>query len=100
VNRVVNRWVRYELIVLDEMCYVAMPDTAAELLFQVVGGRAERAAVIVHESSVFGMDDHDRQRTAVQSDAGPAHRPRAHHRNRTESYRFRRTLAKNKATKA
>jgi hypothetical protein len=44
VNRVVNRWTRYELIVLDEMCYVAMPEMAAELLFQVIGGRAERAA--------------------------------------------------------
>ena len=29
-----NRWTRYELIVIDEMGYVAMPEAAAELLFQ------------------------------------------------------------------
>ena len=47
LNRVTNRWMRYELIVIDEMGYVAMPEAAAELLFQVIAGRAERAAVIV-----------------------------------------------------
>src|ERR1039458_10425717 len=40
-----NRWTRYDLIVIDELGYVVMPDTAAELLFQVIAGRAERAAV-------------------------------------------------------
>ncbi len=48
-----NRWMRYELIVLDEMAYVAMPDAAAELLFQVIAGRAERAAVIVTTNLPF-----------------------------------------------
>jgi DNA replication protein DnaC len=33
LNRVTNRWTRYELIVIDEMAYVAMPEAAAELLF-------------------------------------------------------------------
>ena len=42
-----NRWTRYELIVIDEMGYVAMPESAAEQLLQVIAGRAERAAVIV-----------------------------------------------------
>ena len=54
VSRVVNRWLRYELIVLDEMAYVAMPDAAAELLFQVIAGRAERAAVIVTTNLLCG----------------------------------------------
>src|SRR5260370_8859944 len=47
LNRVTNRWTRYELILIDEMAYVAMPEAAAELLFQIIAGRAERAAVIV-----------------------------------------------------
>jgi hypothetical protein len=38
---------RYELIVIDEMAYEAVPESAAEVLFQVFSGRAERAAVIV-----------------------------------------------------
>src|SRR3989449_6192213 len=49
LSRVTRRWTRYELIVIDEMAYVAMPEAAAELLFQIIAGRAERAAVIVAE---------------------------------------------------
>ena len=47
LNRVTRRWTKYDLIVIDEMAYVAMPEAAAELLFQIIAGRAERAAVIV-----------------------------------------------------
>src|SRR5438128_7565958 len=47
LQRLRSRWLRYELIVIDELGYVVMPDTAAELLFQIISGRAERAAVIV-----------------------------------------------------
>lgn len=53
LNRTTNRWLRYELIVIDEMAYVAMPEAAAELLFQVISGRAERAAVIVTTNLPF-----------------------------------------------
>ena len=49
-----NRWMRYELIVIDEMAYVAMPEAAAELLFQIISSaRAERAAVIVTTNLPF-----------------------------------------------
>jgi DNA replication protein DnaC len=53
LNRVNNRWTRYELIVIDEMAYVAMPEAAAELLFQIIAGRAERAAIIVTTNLPF-----------------------------------------------
>ena len=53
LNRVTRRWTRYELIVIDEMAYVAMPETAAEMLFQIIAGRAERAAVIVTTNLPF-----------------------------------------------
>jgi DNA replication protein DnaC len=53
LNRVTNRWLRYELIVMDEMAYVAMPEAAADVLFQVISGRAERAAVIVTTNLPF-----------------------------------------------
>jgi hypothetical protein len=42
-----------ELIVIDEMAYVAMPEAAAELLFQIISGRAERAAMIVTTNLPF-----------------------------------------------
>src|SRR5246127_3118914 len=53
LNRVTRRWTRYDLIVIDEMAYVAMPETAAEMLFQIIAGRAERAAVIVTTNLPF-----------------------------------------------
>ena len=53
LNRVRGRWTRYELIVLDEMGYVAMSEPAAELLFQVIAGRAERAAMVVTTNLPF-----------------------------------------------
>jgi DNA replication protein DnaC len=53
LSRVRNRWLRYQLIVIDEMAYVAVPESAAELLFQVVSGRAEQASVIVTTNLPF-----------------------------------------------
>ena len=53
LTRVRNRWMRYELVVVDELGYVVMPDAAAELLFQVIAGRAEQAAIIVTTNLPF-----------------------------------------------
>jgi len=90
-----NRWLRYELIVIDELGYVMMPDAAAELLFQVIAGRAERAAVIVTTNLPFSewttkfpnarlckamLDRLTDQANIIETG--------------NESYRFRRTLEK------
>lgn len=101
VSRAVNRWSRYELIVLDEMCYVATPDAAAELLFQVIARRAERAAVIITTNLPFSewttMIPNARLCKAMVDRLTD----RAHIiETGTESYRFRRTLAKSKGAKA
>jgi DNA replication protein DnaC len=53
LNRIVQRWLRYELIVIDELAYVAIPEAAAECLFQVIAGRAEAAAVTVTTNLPF-----------------------------------------------
>jgi DNA replication protein DnaC len=95
LNRVTNRWMRYELIVIDEMGYVAMPEAAAELLFQVIAGRAERAAVIVTTNLPFSewttMFPNARLCKAMLDRLTD----QAHIiETGTESYRFRRTLAK------
>ncbi|MFN7938049.1 MAG: ATP-binding protein [Bryobacteraceae bacterium] len=47
VRRVMARWRKYDVIVLDEVGYVPLADVGAEFLFQVISERAERAAVIV-----------------------------------------------------
>ncbi len=53
LTRVRNRWTRYDLIVIDELGSVVMPDSPAELLFQVIARRAERAAAIVTTNLPF-----------------------------------------------
>src|SRR5690349_14507191 len=53
VRRVMTRWMKYELIVLDEVGYVPLADIGAEFLFQVISDRAERAALVVTTNLPF-----------------------------------------------
>ena len=53
LSRVTARWTRYELLVIDEMGYVALAEAGAEMLFQVIAGRAEKAAVIITTNLPF-----------------------------------------------
>src|SRR5581483_3518230 len=46
LRRVLAKWARYDVLALDEVGYVPLADAGAELLFQVVAERAERAAVL------------------------------------------------------
>lgn len=98
LNRVASRWMRFDLIVLDEMAYVTVPESAAELLFQVIGGRAERAAVIITTNLPFSewttMFPNARLCKAMLDRLTD----RAHIiETGIESYRFRRTLEKRKS---
>jgi DNA replication protein DnaC len=52
--RVVGRYARTELVVLDELGYLTLPDGAAELVFQVISERNERAALAITTSLPFG----------------------------------------------
>ena len=100
LNRVTHRWTRYELIVIDEMAYVALPESAAELLFQLIAGRAERAALIVTTNLPFSewttMFPNARLCKAMLDRLTD----QAHIiETGSESYRFRRTLEKRKGGK-
>ena len=53
LSRALGRWSRYELIVIDELGYVPLAEVGAELLFQVIADRAEKAAVIVTTNLPF-----------------------------------------------
>jgi DNA replication protein DnaC len=97
LGRITNRWSRYELIVIDEMGYVGIPESAAELLFQVIAGRAERAAVIVTTNLPFSewttMFPNARLCKAMLDRLTD----QAHIiETGIDSYRFRRTLEKRK----
>ena len=98
--RVVARYARIELLVCDELGYLALPDGAAELVFQVLSERHERASLIVTTNLPFG------EWTKVFPDARLAKAvvDRLTHRAHiietgTESWRFRHGLARRTTTK-
>jgi DNA replication protein DnaC len=53
LRRVLARWARYELVAIDEVGYVPLADVGAELLFQVIADRVERAAVLLTTNLPF-----------------------------------------------
>ena len=53
-GRVVGRYARTELVCLDELGYLNLPDGAAELVFQVISERNERGSLIVTTNLSFG----------------------------------------------
>jgi DNA replication protein DnaC len=54
LGRVVGRYARTELVCLDELGYLSLPDGAAELVFQVISERNERGSLIVTTNLPFG----------------------------------------------
>ena len=52
--RVVGRYARFELLILDELGYLELPAGAAELVFQVVSERNERGALALTTNLPFG----------------------------------------------
>lgn len=93
VRRVMTRWRKYDVIVLDEVGYVPLADVGAEFLFQVISERAERAAIIVTTNLPFS------EWTAVFPNPRLCKAlldritDRAHIiETGTESFRFRRTM--------
>ena len=54
LGRVVGRYSRTEVVVLDELGYLALPEGAAELVFQVISERNEKGSLIVTTNLPFG----------------------------------------------
>jgi DNA replication protein DnaC len=97
--RVVGRYARTEVVCLDELGYLTLPDGAAELVFQVLSERHERGSLIVTTNLPFG------EWTKVFPDARMAKAvvDRLTHRAHiidtgTESWRFRHGLNQRKKT--
>ena len=95
LSRAVGRWRRYDLVVCDELGYVTLPPTGAELLFQVLAERAEAGSVVVTTNLPFS------EWTTVFSDPRlcKAVVERLTYRSHivetgTDSYRFKRSLAR------
>jgi DNA replication protein DnaC len=99
--RVVARYARIELLVLDELGFLALPEGAAELVFQVISERNERGSLIVTTNLPFG------EWTKVFPDARLAKAvvDRVTHRAHiietgSESWRFRHGLKKTRARRS
>jgi DNA replication protein DnaC len=95
--RVVGRYARTELVVLDELGYLALPDGAAELVFQVLSERHERGSLIVTTNLPFGewtkvFPDPRLAKAVVDRLTHKAHIIDTG----TESWRFRHGLARTK----
>lgn len=97
VKRVMAKWMKYELIVLDELGYVPLADIGAEFLFQVISDRAERAAWIVTTNLPFSEWTSVFPNPRLCKALLDRVTDRAHIiETGTESYRFRRTLEEKK----
>ena len=95
LSRMLARWSRVELIVIDELGYVPLAEVAAELLFQVIAERAEKAAVIVTTNLPFSEWPQVFTNARLCKAVLDRLTDQAHIiETGTESYRFRRTLRK------
>jgi DNA replication protein DnaC len=93
LSRMLARWSRVELIVIDELGYVPLAEVAAELLFQVIAERAEKAAIIVTTNLPFSEWPQVFTNTRLCKAVLDRLTDQAHIiETGSESYRFRRTL--------
>jgi DNA replication protein DnaC len=100
LSRALGRWARYELLVLDEVGYVPLAESGAELLFQVLADRDERAAIVITTNLPFS--EWTQVFTSPRLCAAVVDRitSRAHIiETGSESYRFRRTLEQRQSRK-
>jgi len=54
LSRIINRYSRCDLLILDELGYVPFSQKGAELLFQVMAERNERGSIIITSNLGFG----------------------------------------------
>lgn len=99
LSRVLKKYGRYELVAIDELGYVPLANVGAELLFQVVSERSERAAIIVTTNLPFSEWTQVFKNARLCKALLDRVTDGAHIlETGSESYRFRRTLKKHKKT--
>jgi DNA replication protein DnaC len=97
LSRALNRWKRWELLCIDEMGYVPLEATGAELLFQVITERAEKLALMRTTNLPFSEWSTVFPNARLCKALLDRVTDRAHIiETGTGSYRFRRTVEKRK----
>ncbi len=93
LGRALQRWAGFDLIAIDEVGYVPFAEVGAELLYQVISDRAERAALIVTTNLPFSEWTQVFPNTRLCKAVLDRVTDRAHIvETGTESYRFKRTV--------
>ncbi len=82
LSRMLARWSRVELIVIDELGYVPLAEVAAELLFQVIAESRKDCHYRDHQPALLRVASGLHQRPALQGRTRSAHRSGTHHRDR------------------
>jgi DNA replication protein DnaC len=101
LRRALARWLRYQVIAIDEVGYVPLAEVGAELLFQVIAERAERATVIITTNLPFSEWTQVFTNARLCKAVLDRITDRAHIiETGTESYRFRRSIEKRQRQRA
>jgi DNA replication protein DnaC len=101
LRRVMARWLKYQVIAIDEVGYVPLAEVGAELLFQVIADRAERATVIMTTNLPFSEWTQVFTNARLCKAVLDRITDRAHIiETGTESYRFKRSIEKRQANRA
>jgi DNA replication protein DnaC len=97
LRRVMARWSRYDLIAIDEVGYVPLAEVGAEFLFQIIAERAERTGVVLTTNLPFSEWTQVIPNARLCKALLDRITDRAHIlETGTESYRFRRTMERQK----
>lgn len=95
LRRTMTRWLKYQVIAIDEVGYVPLAEIGAELLFQVIADRAERATVIITTNLPFSEWTQVFTNARLCKAVLDRLTDRAHIiETGTESYRFKRSMEK------
>jgi DNA replication protein DnaC len=84
LNRTIARYGRVDLLLIDELGYMELDRRGAEMLFQVLTEREEKASIAIgsNESFPSWLDENLHRPAPMRGNRRPAHLPRHHHRNR------------------
>ena len=100
LGRTLQRWAKYDLIVLDEVGYVPFAQVGGELLFQIISERAERATFVITTNLPFSEWTQVLPNARLCKALLDRLTDRAHIiETGTESFRFRRTVNGKKKTR-